>query len=173
MWDRNCFVTLTYNDEHLPANGSLNKRDITLFLKRLRKRYGKGIRYYQCGEYGELLSRPHHHAILFNHDFEDKQLWSVRGGVRLYRSASLEQLWPYGYSTIGDVTFESAAYVARYVVKKITGEREGEHYRGKMPEFATMSRRPGIGRGWLHFSCIERPPIYNKMSVTNCSGMIL
>jgi hypothetical protein len=149
MYDRNCFVTLTYDDEHLPPDGSLNKRDITLFLKRLRKRYGAGIRYYQCGEYGELLARPHHHAILFNHDFDDKYLWSVRDGVRLYRSESLEHLWPYGYSTIGDVTFESAAYVARYVTKKITGKREGEHYRGKMPEFATMSRRPGIGRAWL------------------------
>ena len=98
MYDRNCFVTLTYDDEHLPPNGSLNKRDFQLFMKRLRKRYGSGIRYYQCGEYGELLGRPHHHAILFNFDFDDKVLWSVRDGVRLYRSASLEQLWPHGYS---------------------------------------------------------------------------
>lgn len=149
MYDRNCFVTLTYDDEHMPANGSLNKRDFTLFMKRLRKRYGAGIRYYQCGEYGELLGRPHHHAILFNFDFDDKVLWSVRDGVRLYRSASLEQLWPYGYSTIGDVTFESAAYVARYCTKKITGKLAGEHYKGKLPEYATMSRRPGIGRAWL------------------------
>lgn len=149
MYDRNCFVTLTYDDEHLPKDGSLNKRDFQLFMKRLRKRYGAGIRYYQCGEYGELLGRPHHHAILFNFDFDDKVLWSVRDGVRLYRSASLEELWPHGYSTIGDVTFESAAYVARYCTKKITGKLAHEHYKGKLPEYATMSRRPGIGRAWL------------------------
>jgi hypothetical protein len=170
MYDRNCFVTLTYDDEHLPANGSLNKRDFQLFMKRLRKRYGAGIRYYQCGEYGELLGRPHHHAILFNFDFPDKQLWSVRDGVRLYRSASLEQLWPHGYSTIGDVTFESAAYVARYCTKKITGKLAGEHYKGKMPEYATMSRRPGIGRAWLEK---YKDDVYNHDYVVVRNGLKL
>jgi hypothetical protein len=170
MYDRNCFVTLTYDDEHLPANGSLNKRDFQLFMKRLRKRYGAGIRYYQCGEYGELLGRPHHHAILFNFDFDDKVLWSVRDGVRLYRSASLEQLWPHGYSTIGDVTFESAAYVARYCTKKITGKLAGEHYKGKMPEYATMSRRPGIGRAWLEK---YKDDVYNHDYVVVRNGLKL
>jgi hypothetical protein len=170
MYEHNCFVTLTYDDEHLPKDGSLNKRDITLFLKRLRKRYGAGIRFYQCGEYGELLQRPHHHAILFNFDFPDKQLWSVRDGVRLYRSESLEQLWPYGYSTIGDVTFESAAYVARYCTKKITGKVAGEHYEGKMPEYATMSRRPGIGRAWLEK---YKDDVYNYDYVVLRNGLKL
>ncbi len=170
MYDRNCFVTLTYDDEHLPPNGSLNKRDFQLFMKRLRKRYGSGIRYYQCGEYGELLGRPHHHAILFNFDFPDKELWSVRYGVRLYRSASLEQLWPYGYSTIGDVTFESAAYVARYCTKKITGKLAHEHYKGKLPEYATMSRRPGIGRTWLEK---YKDDVYNYDYVVVRNGLKL
>jgi hypothetical protein len=170
MYDRNCFVTLTYDDEYLPKDGSLNKRDFQLFMKRLRKRYGAGIRYYQCGEYGELLGRPHHHAILFNFDFDDKVLWSVRDGVRLYRSASLEQLWPHGYSTIGDVTFESAAYVARYCTKKITGKLAHEHYKGKLPEYATMSRRPGIGRAWLEK---YKDDVYNYDYVVVRNGLKL
>ena len=76
-------------------------------------------------------------------------LWSVRSGVRLYRSADLESLWPYGFSTIGDVTFESAAYVARYVLKKVTGNEAAEHYHGRIPEYVTMSRKPGIAYNWF------------------------
>jgi hypothetical protein len=95
------------------------------------------------------LSRPHHHAILFGFDFPDKKLFQVRDGVRLYVSKMLSELWPFGYSTIGDVTFESCAYVARYITKKVTGEIAEEHYQGRKPEFITMSRRPGIGYDWL------------------------
>lgn len=149
LWPRNCFITLTYNDEFLPKDLSLDKRHFTLFMKRLRKRFGEGIRFYMCGEYGTLQARPHYHACLFNHDFEDKVLWSVRAGVKLYRSAELERLWPFGFSTIGDVTFESAAYVARYITKKITGPKADEHYQGREPEYTNMSRRPGIGRDWI------------------------
>lgn len=149
MHEDNCFITLTYDDAHMDERRSLNKRDFVLFMKKLRKRYGPNIRFFHCGEYGEQLDRPHHHACLFNFDFLDKVLWSTRSGVRLYRSAALEELWPYGYSTIGSVTFESAAYVARYVMKKITGDRAEEHYDGREPEYVTMSRRPGIGRTWF------------------------
>lgn len=123
-------------------------------MKRVRKHFfgnSKGtIRYFHCGEYGDQLGRPHHHACLFNIDFPDKILWSIREGVRLYESKTLEKLWPYGSSKIGDVTFDSAAYVARYVVKKITGDPAKAHYAGKLPEFCTMSRRPGLGQGWLN-----------------------
>ena len=90
----NCFLTLTYDNGHLPVDGSLNKRDICLFLKRFRKRCGSGIRFFQCGEYGELYQRPHHHMIVFGYDFPDKKLFSVSHGFRLYRSAILEELWP-------------------------------------------------------------------------------
>lgn len=154
----NCFLTLTYMPQSLPrvvntATGeilnSLNGRDYQLFMKRLRKRYGEGIRFFQCGEYGENFDRPHHHAILFNFDFKDKYLWSVRNGSRLYRSPSLEELWPHGFSSIGHVTFESAAYVARYITKKISGNLATHHYDVRKPEFITMSRRPGIGQGWF------------------------
>lgn len=174
LYERNCFITLTFSDENLPKSGSLDKRDFQLFMKSLRKRFYERcpvhvlkisssvctcIRYFHCGEYGEKYGRPHYHACLFNFDFNDKELWSVRDGVKLFRSRSLEKLWPFGFSTIGDVTFESAAYVARYVTKKITGPRAEDHYwrydqkTGEcydlQPEYTTMSRRPGIGRGYL------------------------
>lgn len=149
LHDENCFLTLTYNNENLPLDGSLNKRDIQLFFKRLRKRYeDKLIRYFQCGEYGDKTFRPHHHAIVFGFDFPDKSLFSRSGGVPLFVSPSLQELWPYGFCTIGSVSFDSACYVARYVTKKITGEKADVHYKGKLPEYTTMSRRPGIGRGF-------------------------
>lgn len=149
LYNENCFVTLTYNDQSYPSDGSLNKRDVQLFLKRLRKHFDEDrIRYFQCGEYGELLNRPHHHMLIFGFDFPDKTFWKMSHGFPLYRSESLERLWPLGYSNIGGVTFESAAYVARYIVKKITGDNAKEHYQGRSSEYVTMSRRPGIARAW-------------------------
>ena len=146
LHEQNCFLTLTYDDEHLPACNSLNKRDFTLFFKRLRKRYGRGIRYFQCGEYGELLYRPHHHCIIFGFDFPDKQPFRSTSAGTLYVSDSLSSLWDKGFCTIGGVTFDSTCYVARYIMKKITGSRAEDHYNGRLPEYVTMSRRPGIGR---------------------------
>lgn len=171
FYEHNCFITLTYDDEHLPENGSLDKSHYQKFMKRLRKKYSgfkavKGkypIRFFQCGEYGELLKRPHFHACIFNFDFIDKKLLTQKGDCRLYISAALAQLWPYGYHTIGDVTFESCAYVARYITKKVLGKAADEHYNNKLntetgeiynvvPEYITMSRRPGIGRDFFdHF----------------------
>lgn len=164
----NCFITLTYDDKHLPENGSLVKSDFQKFMKLLRYYDGgkNTIRYYHCGEYGEQFKRPHYHAILFGLDFPDKQVFRVRDGIRLYTSEALSRIWGKGFVTIGDVTFESAAYVARYVTKKITGDRKEKistytglkHYEKLIPEtgevveieaeYATMSRRPGIGRAW-------------------------
>jgi len=129
-------------------------------MKRLRKKYPQKIRFYACGEYGDNLGRPHYHACLFNHDFADKKFWKYTGKnkERLYRSEELEQLWPHGYSSTGAVTFESAAYVARYIMKKITGQQSDAHYEcidengeihQRKPEFTTMSRMPGIGAPWL------------------------
>lgn len=155
LYDKNCFITLTYDDLHLPVGGSLDVSAFQKFMKRLRKRFGEGIRFFHCGEYGEKFGRPHFHACIFNFDFGDKVLWSVRNGCRLYLSADLVELWPFGFSTVGEVTFESAAYVARYVMKKITGDKADEHYVNKLtgeirePEYVTMSRRPGIGKPWL------------------------
>lgn len=155
---RNSFITLTYNDLCLPHDRSLNLDHFQRFMKRLRFKYGKNIRFFHCGEYGEKFGRPHYHAIIFNLDFEDKTLWKINNGQRLYTSQELSDLWPLGFATIGEVTFESAAYVARYVMKKITGPMAEDHYSrldestGEIislkPEYTTMSRRPGIGKGW-------------------------
>lgn len=148
LYEDNCFLTLTYDDEHLPVDCSLDVSEFQRFMKRLRKEFGAGIRFYHCGEYGELLKRPHYHAIIFNHDFEDKVLLTEDNGFKLFSSERLSRLWPFGFCTIGALTFESAAYVARYVVKKVTGDEAESHYGGRKPEYSTMSRRPGIGRGW-------------------------
>lgn len=146
----NLFATFTYDDEHLPPNGSLRPEDFVLFLKRLRKAYPHEIRYFQCGEYGENLARPHHHALLFNLELPDKRLIpGPPGAVPLFRSEQLDQLWRQGATTVGHVTFDAAAYVARYSLKKITGPSAAQHYAGRLPEYLTMSRRPGIGRYWL------------------------
>lgn len=156
--EHNCFLTLTYNNENLPKDMSLQPQHMTKFWKRLRKKYGNNIRYYYCGEYGERTGRPHYHACVFGFDFEDKKLWKMSQENALYRSESLEKLWPYGFSSIGLVTFESAAYVARYILKKRTGDAAEEHYNyvdsdgviySRMPEYTRMSRRPGIGKGWI------------------------
>ncbi len=159
LYDDNCFITLTYANEFLPPGGSLRKRDFQLFMKRLRRRFDDGkIRFYHCGEYGDVSFRPHYHALLFGFDFADKLVWTDRSGHAVFRSACLEELWPYGHSEIGSVTFESAAYVARYITKKVTGDGAFEHYRvvvedtgeivDRTPEYSTMSLRPGIGHEW-------------------------
>lgn len=174
MHQDNAFLTLTFDDDHLPPDRSISVRDIQLFMKKIRNTHGKGIRYFACGEYGEPtaisdgnLGRPHYHLLVFGLDFEDKYPWEKRRGNLLYRSESLEQSWPYGFSTIGSLTTQSAGYVARYILKKITGEVADDHYVWRdpeddetfwrHPEFVTMSRGRrkngeglgGIGDPWL------------------------
>lgn len=145
MHEESCFLTLTYSPENLPPGGSLRPADLQLFMKRLRKHIAPTkVRYFQCGEYGSQLGRPHHHAILFGFNFPDRR----KVTPTLWRSPLLEELWPHGHSSIGEATFESAAYVARYVVKKVTGDAAESHYQGKVKEYVTMSRRPGIGATW-------------------------
>jgi len=159
----NSFITLTYNDENLPSNQSLDKREWQTFAKRLRKRLQpKKIRYFMCGEYGtdqsptsRTIGRPHYHAIIFNHDFPDKK--QIKED--LFESTWLNNIWGKGYTTVGAVTFESAAYVARYCLKKITGDEAEQHYQlqdfhtGEItnikPEYTSQSRNPGIGRKWF------------------------
>lgn len=159
MHNANCFVTLTYDEEHLPARNNLNYVDFQKFMKRLRKSAGHKVRFYVGGEYGGLNGRPHFHACLFGHDFKDKIYFSRSPtGSKLYRSNELEKLWPYGYSSIGTLTFESAAYIARYCVQKVTGQLAEIHYKRTdnegdyqlTPEFNRMSLKPGIGATWLN-----------------------
>lgn len=159
-WPQNCFITLTYSDEAVPRDFSVDLRHWQLFMKKLRKSLDYKIRFYACGEYGDLNLRPHYHAIIFNHDFSDKQLHSYnQKGDPIYTSSSLANLWQNGLCTTQDVTFQSAGYVARYVTKKIGGEAANNHYYrrspidGQMynvrPEFGVMSRRRGIGMGYV------------------------
>lgn len=145
------FVTLTYTDDDLPLslNGYpvLCKRDLQLFFKRLRKKYGEGIRYYACGEYGPKTKRPHYHCIIFGvaPDELDED-WFYFGGKsgpdrpNYCRSSPLYEIWQHGIVHIGEVNQQSIQYVAGYVTKKITRKSDGLE-----PEFQLMSRRPGIG----------------------------
>lgn len=162
LYEENCFLTLTYADENLPSNGSISRREMQLFIKRLRKKIRpRKIRYVYCGEYGDKTQRPHYHALIFNYDFSrDRKPHSRnRDGQYLYTSAELESVWTHGHALIGSLTFESAAYVARYCLKKVTGKAAAEAYErldsstGEIyniePEFFGMSLKPGIGYGWL------------------------
>jgi len=152
MHDVSSFVTLTYDDAHLSA--SLNYSDFQRFMYRLRKRFGP-TRFFMCGEYGSQNWRPHFHALLFGLRFGGAQAI----GKDLYRSGELERLWPFGYSSFGDVTFQSAGYVARYSLKKVTGDAAAAHYSrvdirtgeivDLVPEFGHMSLKPGIGFNWF------------------------
>lgn len=123
------FVTLTYADEHLPEGGTLDPRAVTLFLKRLRKAIGT-FRYYAVGEYGDRTERPHYHLFLF--------------GVPLSFAPQVQVAWPFGNIHVGTVTPDSCTYIAGYVTKKLT-DRLDERLRGRFPEFARMSLKPGIG----------------------------
>jgi hypothetical protein len=166
MHEENSFLTLTYSDQNLPENNSLRHEDVQSFLKKLRhycwREHGKKIRYYMCGEYGEKFDRPHYHIILFGFKFEDeKYFFTTASGSRVYTSETLTEIWGMGHTTLGNVTFESAAYVARYVMKKITGDKANTHYGlqtdmqtgeiklTKKPEYNKMSLKPGIGQSWL------------------------
>lgn len=157
----NCFITLTYDREHLPVDYSVHPREMQLFFKKLRKLiFPKKVRFFLGAEYGDLNLRPHYHIILFNHDFNDKIFYErTPRGDSLYLSKTLSNLWGKGLATVGHVTFQSACYTARYAVKKITGPKASDHYLREhpdhhficrvRPEFSLMSRRPGLGKGWI------------------------
>lgn len=157
LHEMNWFVTLTYADEYLPEGGSLDRRAFPLFMKRLRKEYGS-VRYFHAGEYGERNGRPHYHALLFGLWLDDvRACGESQSGYPVFEAEGLSALWPFGIVQLGGVSFESAQYVASYCVKKVSGPRAEAHYQrvdGQgcvhqlEPEYATMSRRPGIGFGW-------------------------
>lgn len=174
----NWFVTFTYNSEHLPADGALHYEDFQGFLHRLRRAVNyhraKGsprisVRHFTAGEYGGKYGRPHFHSILFNLLLPDIcRAGRSPAGHTLWGSAWLEKLWGLGYITIGSVSFDSAAYTASYICKKIDPATEplrefvdcktGE-VRKLPPEFARMSLRPAIGKTWFdkyHADCLPR-----------------
>lgn len=163
MYEDNSFITLTvapkFMDQIFPL-GSLNKREFQLFMKRLRKRFSdRTVRVFYCGEYGAKNARPHYHAILFNLDFSDKQYWKTVNGNPYYISEELSKLWPYGHVVIGEANFETAAYIARYSLKKSYGKEASSRYTRVdpetggvtelMPEFCQASLKPGIGKPWF------------------------
>ncbi len=159
MHKTNSFVTLTYDDEHLPPDGGLVLKHFQKFVRSLR-RAGDSFRYYHCGEYGDKHGRPHYHSILFGLDFPDQVYEeTTQHDDKLYSSPKLSDHWPHCISRVGAMTFRSAAYVARYCMKKMNGDQADEHYQtintntGEVhqvkPEYQTMSRRPGIGSTWF------------------------
>jgi len=152
MHDASSFVTLTYDDKNYEP--SLNYKDFQRFMYRLRERFGP-TRFFACGEYGETTLRPHFHCLLFGRTFANPE----PVGEHIYSSPELNKLWPAGFSSFGSVTYESAAYVAGYACKKISGPRADSHYTrldlrtGELcrvvPEFGRMSLKPGLGYTWF------------------------
>ena len=183
--ESNWFITLTYDQEHLPENASLNTQDWQKFAKRWRKRKGK-FRFYQVGEYGTENGRPHHHAIVYGMKFDAlEQGEKSRKGYTQLHAPELEEVWGMGKTAVGALTWQSASYCARYIMEKQLGETAEQHYTrldvdtGEIyeikPEYSTMSRRPGIGKGWIdkhiksvyktdqvpvHGGKVSRPPKY-------------
>lgn len=128
-WPKNSFLTLTYDDRNLSADGNLNKRHYQLFLKNLRYRYSpEHFRFFGIGEYGSESWRPHYHFILFNFGFEDSRL--------------IEKSWDKGFSFLGELNKYTARYITGYVTKKMT-HRNHPNLNGKEPEFMTCSRHNG------------------------------
>lgn len=155
--DGNVFITITYNDESLPSDESLNKEDFIRFIRRLKTRFNdRKLKYFACGEYGEETKRPHYHAIIFGLGFSD--LAPYRVNSKIWASKLLQDIWPYGHNTIGSVTYKSARYVADYI--------------GKMddrPELVAFRELPfklqsqGIGKRW----CLDnRKQIEENMNIT-------
>jgi hypothetical protein len=142
------FLTLSYNDKNLPRTKSgiptLKKEDVTKFKKRLRKKYGE-LRTFECGEYGERKGRPHYHMIIWNIDIADRRIVKENEiGDTLYTSETLTKIWNKGIIIFGNITYESAAYTARYTSKKFNTKWD------RNPEqentYINMSRRPGLGQ---------------------------
>jgi len=150
------FITLTYDDKHMPEHGSLDyKRDMQPFWKRLRKAYGK-IAYYAVGEYGDNTQRPHYHACVFGQAFTDRRLILREEPNRLWTNQALLHAWGKGHVSVGTLNFATAQYTAAYVTKKLNGEKRyvridqvtGELVEIEQPR-AYMSLKPAIGKTWI------------------------
>lgn len=192
QWKHNYSVTLTYDTEHLPngpktehiidydtgeligkTGATLNPRDVQLFLKRLRKKFGKDIRFFMCGEYGDQRQRPHYHMILFNLELQDVELIGKnKANNPIWKSRTIDQLWGKGLTVIGNVDWEFCAYTARYIMKKQKGPDAEDFYKeqGLVPEFVRMSRRPGIAAKYYEE---HKEDIYkaDKMYLENRKGV--
>jgi len=158
MHETSCFITLTYKNSELvyTKDGlpTLFHEHFQLFMKRLRKKFGENISFFMAGEYGDRTHRPHYHAILFGVDFKDKMLLRKNEmGDDIFISETLEKLWGHNDSElkpneIGEANYKTAAYIARYVVKKLTGKM-APLYEGRTPDYGKASRQYAIGKKWL------------------------
>lgn len=169
MHPTNCTLTLTYAPEHLPENGTLVPDHHARFIHELRRKTGRKIRYFHCGEYGGEHGRPHYHTALFGFDAEDKRPGGTsKKGHPLWRSDFLNEVWGKGHVHVGSLSFSSARYIAKYAIKSVNVERaDGPDQRAAFdrryervnpstgelvnvtPEYVTMSRRPGLGYTWF------------------------
>lgn len=179
--DESYFLTLTYDEDHIRRNpcydsetgeyyevDTLYKKDYQDFMKRLRehqkRKYNKELRFYAVGEYGDTTGRAHYHALIYGLHIEDLELYKVNNGNPLYISEEIEKIWKNGQIQIGEVTFESAAYVGRYMMKKQKGDTKGVYEdMGIEPEFSLCSLKPGIGAKYFEQ---YKNKIYRYDSVT-------
>jgi hypothetical protein len=156
LHDESCFVTLTYDDQHLPEHGSLDYSHLQLFWKRLRKAIApKRVRYYAVGEYGDKSLRPHYHACIFGHAFIADRIILRSEPYLLWTSPLLQEAWGLGHVSVGALNPSTASYTASYVLKQ---QARGKRYCRIDPDTgelvavvqprAFMSRRPGLGNGW-------------------------
>lgn len=199
MFKDNYFLTLTYDEDHLPSarhcltdpdtgevvkdfvSHSLVPDDLKKFVKDLRRYYKyhfdlDDIRFFACGEYGEKNGRPHYHAIFFNlpiPDLQESKTLFSHSGFPFFESPTLAKIWKKGLVGIGDLTFESCAYTARYILKKHKG-LDSNYYddNGLLPEFTRMSRCPGIGATYFEDKK-EKIYKYDSVYITNSSGEVL
>jgi len=168
-WKQSCFITLTYKNE--PKDKSLHPEDTKGFIRRLQYRLKHPIKYMLVGEYGDKTERPHYHALIYGTDFGLSHYRALhREGISVpqkkiesldpsdleilhetaaLRSPELEDLWELGHASVGDLTFDSAAYACRYSLKKITGDSAPLHYGNRLPEFIRMSTKPALGARWF------------------------
>lgn len=189
-WEQNWFLTLTYDPEHVPIGYTINKetgelienmtlypKDLQDFLKRLRRTWEydynhQNIRFFACGEYGERFGRPHYHICIMNLPIPKEELefmFNNHEGDAIYDCKKIRKIWGKGLIGIGEVTFNSAAYVARYIMKKQKGPDSDWYYKsqGKAKEFTRMSLKPGIGKNYYEQN---KTKIYQYDNITLPKG---
>lgn len=144
-WEKSSFCTLTYDDEHLPIDGSVSPRELQLFMKRVRRRCEPiKIRFYGVGEYGDESGRPHYHVALFGVGVESGWCDERKNNVLFSEGRVVESSWSFGHTHVGLIEKASARYITQYVTKFMNFEKSHK-LKGRHPEFSRMSNRPGIG----------------------------
>ena len=153
-WKQSCFITLTYKDT--PEGGTLDPQDTRNFIRNFRYKFKKPFKYFLVGEYGDNFDRPHYHALIYGTDFgysqknKPKNTTSSSDLTELHNTSALtcpelDSIWSLGHTSVGELTFDSAAYCAQYAMKKINGPLSTSHYKGRHPEFMRTSQN-AIGK---------------------------